>query len=125
MYDQNFLQRSTRNFKTCRLKLWRKTQAQWCLNKQLTKLKRTCMSLFLSLYLSICRCIVFFDFPERMCIQQSLSLSLLHLQTVWIQIRPEWNSGENVKSILKVLQAIRIMENIDCPTLSYKSRCAG
>ena len=40
-----------------------------------------------------------FDFPERMCMHQSLSLSLslfTFAKTVWIQIRPERNSGKNV-----------------------------
>ena len=41
-----------------------------------------------------------FDFPERMCMYQSLSLTLFTFaKTAWIQIRPEWNSGKNVSSI--------------------------
>ena len=43
-----------------------------------------------------------FDFPERMCMHQSLSLSFSLFTfaiMVWIKIRPEWNPGKNVSSM--------------------------
>ena len=58
------------------------------------------LSLSLSLYLPIRRCTLIF--PERMCMHQSLSLSLFTIaKTVWIQTRPECNSGKNVSQIKK------------------------
>ena len=53
----------------------------------------------LSLYLSICRCTLIFP-KGYACTSLSLFLSLFTFaKTVWIQIRPEWNSGKNVSSI--------------------------
>ena len=59
----------------------------------MTKFKKnTHLSLSLSLSLLV-NLSMHFDFPERMCMNQSLSLSLFTFaKTVWIQIRPEWNS---------------------------------
>ena len=55
-----------------------------------------------------------FDFPERMCMHQSLSLSLFTIaKTVWIQIRPEWNLGKNVSQIKKIVHSI---ESTQCRT---------
>ena len=66
LVDQNFLQRYTRNFEIRRqfseLKKWRNS-------------KRTHISLSLSLSLLV-DLSMHFDFPERMCMFQSLSLSL-------------------------------------------------
>ena len=63
----------------------------------------THISLSLSLSLSLLVDLsMHFDFPERMCMYQSLSLFLslfTFAKTVWIQIRPDWNSGKNVSSI--------------------------
>ena len=53
-----------------------------------------------------------FDFPERMCMHQSLSLSLslfTFAKTVWIQIRPEWNSG-------KLKKFAHVIESTQCRT---------
>ena len=87
-YSQNILQRSTRNFEICR----RVPRVK----KNLMKLKKN-TNISLSL---IRRCIVYFDFPERMCMHQYLSdsLSLTFAKTVRIQIRPEWYPGKNVSS---------------------------
>ena len=42
-----------------------------------------------------------------------LSLSLFTFaKTVWIQIRPEWNSGKNVSSIYKIVHAIESMQSV-------------
>ena len=61
-----------------------------------------------------------FDFPERMCMHQSPSLSLslslsTFAKTVWIQIRPKWNSGKNDSSIKKFAHAI-VSSVVQMPT---------
>ena len=64
---------------------------------KMTKFKKELTHLSLSLLVDLS---MHFDFPERMCMYQSHSLSLFTFaKTVWIQIRPEWNSGKNVLSI--------------------------
>ena len=98
-----FLQRSTPN-----IEIRRQVPR---VKKKMTKLKKnththtrtharththTSLSLSLSLLVDLP---MHFDFLGRKCMHQSLSL-YFHLQkTVWIQIRPEWNSGKNVSSI--------------------------
>ena len=48
-------------------------------------------------------------FPNG-CLSLSLFLSLFTFaKMVWIQIRPEWNSGKNVSSIKKFVHAIESM----------------
>ena len=72
--------------------------------KKMKKLKKnTSLSIYISLYLSIFRCTLIFP-KGCACTSQSLSLFLSPFtlaKTVWIQIRPEWNSGKNVSSIKK------------------------
>ena len=93
LVDQNFLQRYTRNFDIRRRVLR---------VKKMTKFKKnTHISLSLLVDLSM-----YFDFPKRMCMYQSLSESLplflslfIFAKTAWIQIRPEWNSGKNFSSV--------------------------
>ena len=97
-YDQNFLQRSTRNFEIRRQVL--RVKIKWRNSKR----AHTRASLSLSLSLSTCRSADALWFSRKDVhepVSLSLSLSLcLHLQkTVWIQIRPEWNSGKNVSPI--------------------------
>ena len=44
---------------------------------------------------------------------QSLSLTLFTFaKTAWIHIRPEWNSGKNVSSILKFVHAIESTQSV-------------
>ena len=84
-----FLQRYTRNIEIRR---------QVLRVKRMTKFKKN-THLSLSLHLSICRCTLIF-LRGGPCTCLSLFLSLLTFaKTVWIQIRPEWNSEMNVSSI--------------------------
>ena len=70
--------------------------------KKMTKLKKN-ISLSLSLYLSICRCTLISRKGVHVPVSLSFSDSpFTFAKTVWIQIRPECNSGKNVSSIKKM-----------------------
>ena len=83
----------------------------------MTKFKKT-TSLSLSFYLSICRCTLIF-LKGSACTSLSLFLSLFTFaKTIWIQIRPEWNSGKNVSLIKNLHMRYKVCK------VTYKSRCA-
>ena len=88
-YDQNFLQRSTRNFEIRR---------QVLRVKKMTKFKKNTHT---HLSLSLFTCWSADALPKGCaCTSLSLSFSLFTFaKTVWIQIIPEWNSGKNVSPI--------------------------
>ena len=102
-------------------KLWNMEASPQSKKTKLTKFKKnththTNTSLSLSLYLSIRRCNVYFDVPAPVSLSLSLSLYICKHGLDPDQTRMVFR--------IECFVNLKSVNTVECPTLSYKSRCA-